>query len=38
MNPATGKFDLSLDPFWSETKECAGFFIGDECPWRPEEM
>ena len=24
--------------YWTETKECGGFIVGDDCQWRFEEM
>ena len=23
---------------WAQTKECAGFVVSEDCPWRYEEM
>lgn len=24
--------------FWEQSDECSGFYISDDCPFRPEEM
>ena len=24
--------------YWTQTDECAGFKVGNDCPWRYEEM
>ena len=24
--------------YWEQSEKCSGFYISEECPWRPEEM
>ena len=41
--PLGGDDDVHLKPgdstyYWEETKDCAGFTVGDDCQWRYEEM
>ena len=32
-------FDTMTEPyFWEQSPECSGFLVGDDCPWRAEEM
>jgi len=35
---ATGKHDPTIEPYWKQQDDCAGFYIGKDCKFRSEEM
>lgn len=38
--PSEGQTFASMEApyFWEQKEECSGFYISDDCPYRPEEM
>jgi hypothetical protein len=38
--PSIEKYEEDIEKglYWEQTKECAGFIVSDDCPWRYEEM
>ena len=38
--PAPGQTFANMEApyFWEQSRECSGFFVQDDCPWRFEEM
>ena len=37
-NPGQTFDNMEAPYFWEQSKECSGFYISDDCPWRSEEM
>ncbi len=38
QNPSLEGEDDPQGTYWAQTKECAGFVVSEDCPWRYEEM
>ena len=30
--------DMTAPYYWEQSKECSGFILSDDCPWRYAEM